>query len=318
MKALSATFFALLGLSGLPALAEEPRLRIALTNDDGWQAEGIQALFRSFEGAGHDVMLAAPADQQSGSSAAFNLGKLRVVREAEAQFSVHACVNGNCTSGLGAEPATSALIAIDLVRREHDGADPHLLISGVNEGANLGSATQLSGTVGAAVAASSRTMNGPVPAIAVSTDVPQECGDDLICESRHYQRVGRFMVQLVAHLAAGANDAPMLPGGLVLNVNYPAAQAKGVRVVAQDPALAINGTTIRFNFGCESCVDLAVGEAADAAMTGFSPDAVELPSHGELESFADGYVTVVPMQIDYTADNYIQYADLVSGIELGE
>lgn len=316
MKTLSVNLLALVSLLSFPTLAAEQKLRIALTNDDGWQAEGIQALFRSLEQAAHDVTMAAPADQQSGSSGALNFGRLQVVREAESMYSVHACTAPDCTSRSGAEPATSALIAIDLVRRRHGGADPHLLVSGANEGANIGSATQLLGTLGAAVAASSPTMNGSVPAIAVSTDVPEECAENAGCESRHYQRVGRFLATLVAHLSAKAGDAPILPEGLVLNVNFPAAEARGVRVVAQGRALAVNGTTIRFNFGCEACPGLAVGETGDAAMTGFTPGDTDLPPDGELASFAAGYVTIVPMRIDYTADDYQGYADLVSGIRL--
>ena len=53
-----------------------------------------------------------------------------------------------------------------------------------------------------------------------------------------------------------------------------------------------------------------------AAIAGFSEYDAELPADGELASFADGYVTIVPMHIDYTANDYEQYADLFSGIEL--
>ncbi len=309
----------ILAFIALGALADTPEIQIALTNDDGWQADGIQILYRSLEKSGHDVTLVAPADQQSGSSAAINMGQLRVIREAESQFSVHACNDDVCTSTSGAEPATSALVGIDLTRRKNGGVGPDILISGTNEGANLGSATQLSGTVGAAVAASSRTLNGAVPAIAVSTDVPDACREKPACAKAHYDRVGRFVANLLEHLAAKADHegrTRILPEGLVLNVNYPPVEARGIRVVAQDRAINYNGATIRLEFSCEYCVDLEIGDTAEAALSGFSKDDVELATNSELTSFADGYVTIVPMHIDYTADNYEQYADLFSGIKL--
>ena len=48
-------------------------LDVALSNDDGWDAPGIQALKAELQSRGHDVTLAAPLDQQSGSSAAIDI-----------------------------------------------------------------------------------------------------------------------------------------------------------------------------------------------------------------------------------------------------
>ena len=62
-----------------PALA----LNIALSNDDGWDAPGIQAMKGALESAGHTVTLAGPLDEQSGSSAANNfVSDLVITKEA--------------------------------------------------------------------------------------------------------------------------------------------------------------------------------------------------------------------------------------------
>jgi 5'-nucleotidase len=55
-------------------------LDIALTNDDGWDAMGIQAVKRALVDAGHTVTLAGPLNQQSGSSAAISESELLLIR----------------------------------------------------------------------------------------------------------------------------------------------------------------------------------------------------------------------------------------------
>ena len=47
-------------------------LSILLTNDDGWDAPGITAMFDALQRAGHDVTLVAPLQQQSGKGGSFN------------------------------------------------------------------------------------------------------------------------------------------------------------------------------------------------------------------------------------------------------
>jgi len=54
------------------------KLRILLTNDDGFDAPGIKAVHASLVAAGHDVYLIAPATQQSGASASITSGGVEV------------------------------------------------------------------------------------------------------------------------------------------------------------------------------------------------------------------------------------------------
>jgi 5'-nucleotidase len=119
-----------LGIAG-PASA----LNVALSNDDGWDAPGIQTMKVALESAGHTVTLAGPLDEQSGSSAANNfVSDLVVKKEAVNEYSV-ALAGGT----EGAEPATAALIAIGIAKDANGGVAPDLLVSGINAGANIGS-----------------------------------------------------------------------------------------------------------------------------------------------------------------------------------
>ena len=81
---------ALLAVACTTALAvPASALDIALTNDDGWDAPGIQIMRNALLAAGHNVTLAAPLTDQSGSSMALDLGlSLTVKKEAAGQYSV--------------------------------------------------------------------------------------------------------------------------------------------------------------------------------------------------------------------------------------
>ena len=138
MKTLLTSFFL---LTSLAVATGASALNVALSNDDGWDAPGIQALKSELESRGHTVTLAAPLDQQSGSSAAIDIAIppediLIIKRESSNEYSVAK------QSGVeGAEPATSALMAI-AISTEANGSAPDLLVTGINSGANVGSATQ--------------------------------------------------------------------------------------------------------------------------------------------------------------------------------
>jgi len=230
-------------LCALVAPAEA--LDIALTNDDGWNAPGIQALKEALRDAGHTVTLAGPLTNQSGSSAAVDLVALRVTKRAEDEYSV-ALADG-VTS---AKPATSGLIAVGIVQEK--GRLPDLLVSGINAGNNLGALTQVSGTVGAAIGAVAASFNGAVPAIAISTDEP-DC--DAACQQHHYSVVAQFIVKFIAHLETKpgflASEDRLLPDGIGLNINYPASDSiMGVKVAVQGQTAQLDGLQIIGNFRC--------------------------------------------------------------------
>ena len=283
-------------------------LNVALTNDDGWSSLGIQSVKTALLAAGHNVVLAGPLDEQSGSSAAINTSGLLIRKEQESagalEFSVS--VSGGTE---GAEPATSALVAIDIARQQ-TGHLPDLVVSGINAGANIGSFTQVSGTVGAAIVSLSSTFNGAVPAIAISTD--SVCSDaSAECSQRnaeHYARVASFLTDLIADLerkpAFLRHVNGLLPAGLGLNINYPPVEVPvGVKVVQQGRTAAIGGSTLTLNLGCfVSCVTLPVGGSSPGGIKGTALDETPELRNADTTAYAQGYVTIVPIEGDYTAD----------------
>ena len=123
---------------------------ILLTNDDGYQSEGIQVLETVFVEAGHEVWVSAPSDERSAQSHAMTLrGEVKFTRFGERHYHC----NGT--------PADSILYGL------HGGAlpvKPDVVISGINHGYNVSTDIIYSGTVGAAREAALRGY----PGIAIS------------------------------------------------------------------------------------------------------------------------------------------------------
>ncbi len=123
-------------------------MRLLLTNDDGYQSEGIRILADELA-KDHEICIFAPDSERSGMSHAMSLrtpGKVR--KRAESEYSCSG-TPADCVilAGLGAIPFK-----------------PDAVVSGINRGPNLGTDLVYSGTAAAARQAS---MNG-LPGIAVS------------------------------------------------------------------------------------------------------------------------------------------------------
>lgn len=169
-------------------------MRVLVTNDDGVAAPGIHHLARAIVDAGHDVVVAAPLDDRSGSGAA--LGRLHVDEHIDVETYE---IPGLDVPAFGVDgpPALAVLTA----RLGGFGAPCDVVASGINPGANTGRATLHSGPVGAALTAA----NFGVSSVAVSL----EPGDPM-----HWDAAASFATAALDWLA----DAPPRT---VLNLNVP-------------------------------------------------------------------------------------------------
>lgn len=116
-------------------------MHILLTNDDGYNASGIQTLFRVLKSkTKHDISIVAPEDQRSATGHSITLHKPLFVTE----YDLDGKQKGYAISGT---PSDCVKLAIqgELVPR------PELIISGINQGPNLGTDVFYSGTVSAAM-----------------------------------------------------------------------------------------------------------------------------------------------------------------------
>jgi 5'-nucleotidase len=137
-------------------------MRILLTNDDGVGAPGNVVLAQALLDEGHEVQVIGPLGERSGSGTSIGTiehGANVAVREIPLGTSP-----GVTAIALDAPPALAVLTALGGVF----GPRPDIVVSGINPGHNVGKSVIFSGTLGAALAA---TTLG-VPSFAVSCGFP--------------------------------------------------------------------------------------------------------------------------------------------------
>jgi 5'-nucleotidase len=170
-----------------------------VTNDDGFEAKGIQILQRALRGMGK-VFVCAPNNEQSASSHSLT------VRQKIATYKV-----GEGLYRVAGTPTDSVLLGIQGIL----GRMPDLLVSGINHGPNMGEDVTYSGTVAAAMEG---TLLG-VPSLAISSLQRNIHSDDLL------ERIARTVVETALRIG--------VPHGCLLNVNIPdpdVAPVTGVRI----------------------------------------------------------------------------------------
>jgi 5'-nucleotidase len=128
-------------------------MRILITNDDGIQAPGLWAAVDAVKDLGK-VIVVAPDREQSGVGSGITMNKPIHATE------IQPLITGVQAFSVDAKPADCAILGIESLSE-----DPiDMVISGINQGANLGQDIFISGTVGAAIQGFFRD----IPSIAVS------------------------------------------------------------------------------------------------------------------------------------------------------
>lgn len=264
-------------------IEEVTPMNILLTNDDGFAAEGIEAIYNALTAAGHNVTLVAPKEQQSGTGTALDVDAIlqptEVVNYEENKWYVDAGVRTTTWAGL------------DYILEE----TPDLVISGINEGENIGAGGAVSsGTVSAAVTAILRD----VPAIAVSAGIdlsdPERSSTTIA-----YEEGSQYITQLIAQLqATQGDDASILPEDTGLSINIPARFPEGVddiQGVAFTEPDEIEPFMIDF------------GKVEGGAGLRFTPseltEDIAIDPLSEGGQFLSGYITVTALDGDWTANS---------------
>ena len=186
-------------------------MRVLLTNDDGIQADGLQALRRELA-AHDDVEVAVVAPDGNRSAMGRSITTRRPLWVEEVDF-------GDGTVGYATDgtPVDCVRLALSLI----EDFTPDVIISGINHGANLGDDITYSGTVAAAL----EGIILGLPAIAVSQQSAAREMDFRFGDQFDFSHAARFVAGIVDEL----DDFPLAEGTL-LNINVPAGEPKGVEV----------------------------------------------------------------------------------------
>ena len=235
-------------------------MKILLSNDDGYQAEGLEALGRAIKPLG-SVTVVAPDRNRSGASNSLTLDM--PIRASSYAADAYYC-NGTPTDCV--HLAISGLFEFD-----HD-----IVVSGVNDGANLGDDTLYSGTVAAAV--EGRFLG--LPAIAVS-----------LCVESGSPRNFASAAQLAARLVSRMAHTP-LQGAVILNVNVPDlpdGELRGVKV-----------TRLGNRHRAEPVVRAKDPRGRDVYWVGTAGASQDAGPGTDFHAIAEGYASITPLQIDLT------------------
>ena len=236
-------------------------MHILLTNDDGILAPGLAAMYREVVKLG-DVSVAAPDTAQSASAHAITVNAPLSASRVHVHNEFHGWA-------VGGRPADCVKLAVsELVRPR-----PDLVVSGINDGANVSINVLYSGTV---AAAAEGALLG-IPSVAVSLEHGDEL--DFSAAARIARRIIEYMVD-------------RLPSGMLVNLNIPSVKPgrpRGVRVASQavqtmdDRYVGQDGPYGSKQYWLQGSFKNA-GAAGDT----------------DLGCLVDGYVVITPLQFDLT------------------
>ena len=233
-------------------------MRILLSNDDGYYAPPI-ALLAEMLAPLAEVTVVAPERDRSGSSNSLTLDRPLTVRRAHSGFYY---VNGT--------PTDCVHVALTGLLTEA----PDLVISGINDGANMGEDTLYSGTV---AAATEGYLLG-IPSIAVSL---------VMQGGENFAAAGRATVELVERFRRKPLAGPWL-----LNVNVPDLEygaLTGVQV-----------TRLGRRHKAEPVVKMKAPRGETVYWVGAGGAAQDAGEGTDFHAVANGRVSVTPLQVDLT------------------
>ena len=236
---------------------------IVLCNDDGFNADGIRAIYKKLANF-YEVKIVAPETEQSAMGHAITLTQpLKVRKLIEAEEFIGYAVNGT--------PADCIKLATTVLFDQ----TPEMVVSGVNQGGNLGTCAIYSGTVSAAIEAS---IEG-IPAIAVSLNTSEKADFEFAAE---------FGVKLVGMVLKNG-----LPKGVSLNVNVPAvspSKIRGVTINRQGKSRVIE----TFDKRIDPRNNIYYWMAGDMRFD-------EVDDQADCFQVSNNYVSITPIQYDLTS-----------------
>ena len=223
--------------------AEAEVLDILVTNDDGYQGEGLDKMVEALKALPDtEVTVVAPAGNQSGTGDRTTPGEL-VVTDVETP-------SGHPAKSVDGFPADTVNVAVDRL-----GLEPDLVISGINAGQNIGPFSEVSGTVGAA----KQAVRKGIPALAASQGKIEETFD--------YATGVEYVLEWVAEHrdAILAGDQPVQ----VESLNIPTCPTGEVRDLIEVPLATDFGERDAFGVDCTSAATDPADDV-DAFKTGYA------------------------------------------------
>jgi len=244
-------------------------LRILLSNDDGYDAPGMEVLRRIAAELSDDVIVVAPAKEQSGASRSLTLhDPIRLQKFSDTEYAVEGT------------PTDCVMMALNHIFKD---SPPDLILSGVNRGANLGEDVLYSGTV---AAASEGTLLG-VKSIAISQCI-------LDPDEIHWETTEKLAPGIIRKLLAKDWGA-----GTLVNINFPPVpvdEVVGTEVTHQ-------GQRDLSNLLIDARVD---ARGRDYYWLGYRPSLGEPGEGSDLHAVNNGRVAITPLNLNLTDNSLLE------------
>lgn len=237
-------------------------MRILITNDDGIQAPGLEALKTIAATLSDDIWVVAPETEQSCASHSLSLRRPLRIRSLSPRIYA---VDGT--------PTDCVLLAVKEIIKDKK---PDLVLSGINRGSNLGEDVTYSGTIAAA-------MEGTlldIPSIALSQSISRE-------KAVPWETPIHYAPKLIKQILTKG-----VPNNTLININFPELpieEIKGVKVTPQGKRKL--GDNLYRNIDPEGTPYYWIGPVRTIAKD---------PQGSDLEAIGEGYIAVTPIYLDLT------------------
>lgn len=234
-------------------------MRLLLSNDDGYQAPGLECLAGHL-GALAELTVIAPSRDRSGASNSLTLDR-----------DLHVCTapNGFHYVEEGTPTDCVHLGITGLMEPE-----PDMVVSGINNGANLGDDVLYSGTVAAAM--EGRTLGFPAIAVSITSRTP-----------RHYETAAYIACSLVRRLSERA-----LPPEIILNINVPDLPLEDLR--------GLRMTRLGHRHRAEPAIRQEDEDDRSVWRVGPPGPDKDGGEGTDFHAVREGFASVTPMQVDLT------------------
>jgi len=243
-------------------------MNILITNDDGIRADGIIELSKELSKT-HNVYVVAPDTQKSATGHAITIHNPIMLNDEYIDENI-------CAYSISGTPADCVKIGIEALFKD---INIDMVISGINNGPNLGTDVIYSGTVSAAIEGFIQNK----PSIAFSLN-------EFNVLKEKYKEVSKYAAKIVNDI----QDKLNLLDDCILNVNIPNKEIKGTKITRLGERKYENVLEERINpYGKRYF------------WIGGKVKELEQELDSDITAIEDGYITITPINIDMTNDKKI-------------
>lgn len=239
-------------------------MHILLSNDDGYRAKGLRVLADALAQS-HTISVVAPDRNRSGASNSLTLER-----------PLRATVMDNGFTAVNGTPTDCVHLAITGLLD----AEPDIVISGINDGPNMGDDVLYSGTVAAAM--EGRFLGYPAIAVSMGGFEPQ-----------HFETAARAIAQIVEQL-----ERQPLKQDSILNVNVPD--------LAWDSIKGIRATRLGNRHKSEGVIRQTDPRGEPIFWVGPPGKTQDAGEGTDFHAVEHEFISITPLQIDLTRYDSLQ------------